>query len=138
MLNICWRYRYGMLLQLSTLPTDMEGATTFENIVNLIGAGMRVRLLLLARLKTVEITEHALGLKQVHFLHLLLIKSLLTEDIFGIHTILHLCERLHTRPPGVCSKTHCRKSFACCLCLQNPWKPVVNVSDRPLESYIGQ
>src|SRR5262245_4165607 len=97
MLNICWRYHYGMLRQLSTLPTDMEGATAFENIVNLIGAGMRVRLLLLARLKTVEITEHALGLKQVHFLHLLLIKSLLTEDIFGIHTVLHLCSRLHTR-----------------------------------------
>jgi hypothetical protein len=58
---------------------------------------MRVRLLLLAGLKTVEITEHALGLKQVHFLHLLLVKSLLAEDMFGIHTVLHLCERLYTR-----------------------------------------
>ena len=38
----------------------------------------------------------------------------------------------------LCPKTHCRKSFACCLCLQNPWKPVVNVPDCPLESYIGQ
>src|SRR5215510_14593263 len=99
MLNLCWRYHYGMLLQLSTFPTDVESATTFEHVVNFIGAGMRVRLLLLARLKTVEITEHALGLKQVHFLHLLLVKSLLTEDMFGIHTVLHLCKRLHTLSP---------------------------------------
>src|SRR5215471_12381892 len=99
MLNICWCYHYGMLLQLSTLPTDMEGATTLENIVNFVGAGMRVRLLLLAGFKTVEITEHALGLKQVHFLHLLLVKNLLAEDMFGLHTVLHLCSRSHTYSP---------------------------------------
>src|SRR5262245_6740334 len=85
MLNLCWRYHYGMLLQLSTFPTDVESATTFEHRVNFIGAGMRVRLLLLTGLKTVEITEHACGLKQVHFLHLLLVKSRLAEDMFGIH-----------------------------------------------------
>src|SRR5262249_5301998 len=97
MLYICWRYHYGMLLQLSTFPTDVEGATTFKDIINFIGTGMRVRLLLLAGLKTVEITEHALGLKQVHFLHLLLVKSFLAEDMFGFHTVLHLCSRRHTR-----------------------------------------
>jgi hypothetical protein len=63
MLNLCWRYHYGMLLQLSTFPTDMEGATAFKDIINFIGAGMCMRLLLLAGLKTVEITEHALGLE---------------------------------------------------------------------------
>src|ERR1043166_2664554 len=99
MLNICWCHHDIMFLQLSTCPADVEGATTFEHIVNLIGAGMRVRLLLLAGLKTVEITEHALGLKQVHFLHLLLVKSLLAEDMFGIHSVLHLCSRLHKRSP---------------------------------------
>jgi hypothetical protein len=56
--------------------------------------------LLLARLKTVEITEHAVGLEQVDFLHLLLVKRFLAEDILGIHSVLHLCSHRHTHSPA--------------------------------------
>src|SRR5262245_10431292 len=83
-----------MLSQLLAVPADLKGATSFEHIVNLVGIGMRMRLLLLARLKTVQVTEHARRLDQVHLLHLLLIKCLVTEDLLGIHTILHTRQRV--------------------------------------------
>src|SRR5215468_11508081 len=98
MLNVCWCHHNGMLSQLPAFPADVDSATTFEDIINLVSTGMHMRLLLLARLKTIEVTEHAGGLEQVHFLHLLLVKIFQAEDLLGIHTISP-CDDACTRVP---------------------------------------
>jgi hypothetical protein len=63
-----------------------------------------MRLLLLSGLKTVEVAEHTRGLEQIHLLHLLLIKSLLVEDVLGIHSVLHTPQRVQT--------SHIKRSLA--------------------------
>src|SRR5262249_4293586 len=85
MFNVCWRHYNSMFSQFPAFPADVEGALPFEDIINLVSPGMHMRFLLLAGLKTIQITEHASGLEQVHFLHLLLVKIFQAEDLLGIH-----------------------------------------------------
>jgi hypothetical protein len=46
---------------------------------------VRVRLLFLSWFKTIQITEHALGLKEIDLIHFLGLKRLLTYDVLDIH-----------------------------------------------------
>jgi hypothetical protein len=56
--------------QIALIIANVKPAGALENEVNFIGAAVRVTLLFLTGLETIDIGEHPFGLEQIHLLHL--------------------------------------------------------------------
>ena len=69
-LDIRGRYHDLIRAQIAFIIADVKPAGAFKHDVNLIGAPMRVALLFLSRLETIDVGEHPFGFEQIHLLHL--------------------------------------------------------------------
>jgi hypothetical protein len=56
--------------EITYIIADRKPAGAFKHEVNFIGSVVRVTLLFLAWLETIDIGEHAFGLEQIHLPHL--------------------------------------------------------------------
>ena len=74
-LDIRGRYYDLIRAQIAFLVADVKPAGAFNHYVNLICAPMRVTLLFLARLETIDVGEHPFGFEQIRLLHLVRRKS---------------------------------------------------------------
>src|SRR5262249_44853575 len=75
---------------------NAKPAFAVDDEIDLVGAGMSMRLLLLAGIEPIDVTEHPLGLEQVHLGHLLRCKR---RDGAGILEKVH-CGLLKRRSRG--------------------------------------
>jgi hypothetical protein len=72
--------------QLAFIAVDVEPPGAFKDEIHFVGACVRVPLLLLARLETVDVGEHPFSLEQIHLLHFLGRKPALRFYVSSFHT----------------------------------------------------
>jgi hypothetical protein len=73
--------------QVALIIANVKPASAFKNEVDFIGVMVRVTLLFLARLETIDIGEHPFGLEKIHLLHLVRRKPPLEFYVSSLHRL---------------------------------------------------